>query len=99
MLYPVELRARVRRFLATACRRYRILIPQQRLPVPLVGAVGFELTTLCSQSRCATRLRYAPRKGAFYSPTLRRSIALAAFCAVMPVAEVFAVAFTVAVPA
>ena len=33
----------------------------------LVGAVGFELTTLCSQSRCATRLRYAPtREGAFY---------------------------------
>lgn len=26
----------------------------------LVGVVGFELTTLCSQSRCATRLRYAP---------------------------------------
>ena len=33
----------------------------------LVGAVGFELTTLCSQSRCATRLRYAPtRETAFY---------------------------------
>ena len=33
----------------------------------LVGAVGFELTTLCSQSRCATRLRYAPtRESAFY---------------------------------
>lgn len=29
----------------------------------LVGAVGFELTTLCSQSRCATRLRYAPKGG------------------------------------
>ena len=28
--------------------------------IELVGAVGFELTTLCSQSRCATRLRYAP---------------------------------------
>ena len=26
----------------------------------LVGAEGFEPTTLCSQSRCATRLRYAP---------------------------------------
>ena len=26
----------------------------------MVGAVRFELTTLCSQSRCATRLRYAP---------------------------------------
>src|SRR5579859_4288242 len=26
----------------------------------LVGAEGFEPTTPCSQSRCATRLRYAP---------------------------------------
>jgi hypothetical protein len=26
----------------------------------MVGAAGFELATLCSQSRCATRLRYAP---------------------------------------
>jgi len=32
----------------------------------LVGAVGFELTTLCSQSRCATRLRYAPNNQIFY---------------------------------
>jgi hypothetical protein len=36
-----------------------------RLIDDLVGAVGFELTTLCSQSRCATRLRYAPNKRAF----------------------------------
>ena len=26
----------------------------------MVGAVGFELTTLWPQTRCATRLRYAP---------------------------------------
>lgn len=26
----------------------------------LVGAAGFEPATPCSQSRCATRLRYAP---------------------------------------
>ncbi len=26
----------------------------------LVGAAGFEPATLCSQSRCATRLRYTP---------------------------------------
>jgi hypothetical protein len=26
----------------------------------LVGAEGFEPPALCSQSRCATRLRYAP---------------------------------------
>ena len=29
----------------------------------MVGAAGFELATLCSQSRCATRLRYAPTTG------------------------------------
>ena len=50
VLYPVELRA---------------LMPI-RAKALLVGAVGFELTTLCSQSRCATRLRYAPKKRAFY---------------------------------
>ena len=27
----------------------------------VVGAVGFEPTTSCSQSMCATRLRYAPK--------------------------------------
>jgi hypothetical protein len=26
----------------------------------MVGATGFEPATLCSQSRCATKLRYAP---------------------------------------
>ena len=26
----------------------------------LVGPAGFEPTTLCSQSRCATKLRYGP---------------------------------------
>ncbi len=31
-------------------------------PLLLVGARGFEPPTPCSQSRCATRLRYAPRK-------------------------------------
>ena len=35
----------------------------------MVGAVGFELTTLCSQSRCATRLRYAPTQELHYSTT------------------------------
>ncbi len=29
----------------------------------LVGAAGFELATLWSQTRCATRLRYAPTAG------------------------------------
>ena len=27
---------------------------------PEVGVAGFEPTTLCSQSRCATKLRYTP---------------------------------------
>jgi hypothetical protein len=31
----------------------------------LVGAEGFEPPTLCSQSRCATRLRYAPILGLY----------------------------------
>ena len=30
------------------------------LDLILVGAEGFEPPALCSQSRCATRLRYAP---------------------------------------
>src|SRR5207302_1626359 len=29
---------------------------------PLVGATGFEPATTCTPSKCATRLRYAPRK-------------------------------------
>ncbi len=29
----------------------------------VVGAIGFEPTTPCSQSRCATRLRHAPTLG------------------------------------
>ena len=31
----------------------------------MVGAEGFEPPTLCSQSRCATRLRYAPMLGLY----------------------------------
>lgn len=29
----------------------------------MVGAAGFEPTTLCPPDRCATRLRYAPTDG------------------------------------
>ena len=29
--------------------------------INVVGAAGFELATLWSQTRCATRLRYAPK--------------------------------------
>ncbi len=28
----------------------------------VVGLAGFEPTTLCSQSRCATKLRYSPTR-------------------------------------
>ena len=45
MLYPAELRAH-------ALQQYRF--------IRVVGAEGFEPPTLCSQSRCATRLRYSP---------------------------------------
>ena len=31
------------------------------VPLRLVGVEGFEPPTSCSQSRCATRLRYTPR--------------------------------------
>lgn len=41
--------------------------PPSSQPIPiLVGAEGFEPPTLCSQSRCATRLRYAPTPHRFY---------------------------------
>ena len=34
--------------------------PERGLFSCVVGAIGFEPTTLWSQTRCATRLRYAP---------------------------------------
>ena len=48
------------------------------LDLILVGAEGFEPPTLCSQSRCATRLRYAPT---FYFDCIANGI-LAALVAV-----------------
>ena len=42
----------------------------------LVGAEGFELSTLCSQSRCATRLRYAPTQKQNYSTTPKPALYL-----------------------
>ncbi len=32
----------------------------------MVGAAGFEPTTLCPPDKCATRLRYAPTRGMPY---------------------------------
>lgn len=47
-------------------RQTKGLAPKRCKPlILLVGAAGFELATLCSQSRCATRLRYAPTKLVF----------------------------------
>jgi hypothetical protein len=45
--------------------RRPLLYPTELRAVPvfaeLVGAAGFEPATLCSQSRCATGLRYTPK--------------------------------------
>ena len=60
MLYPIELRAQ-RVLIQTVV--YSLPIRWSSRPVKLiklVGADGFEPPTLCSQSRCATRLRHAP---------------------------------------
>ena len=55
VLYPNELRAhRFRRF-APAFTWFG-----EKVLGPVVGVVRFELTTLCSQSRCSTRLSYTP---------------------------------------
>jgi hypothetical protein len=43
----------------------------------MVGAIGFEPTTPCSRSRCATRLRYAPNLGDFCQRITRRESASA----------------------
>ena len=40
----------------------------------MVGAEGFEPPTLCSQSRCATRLRYAPTGEKLLRPASRGSL-------------------------
>jgi hypothetical protein len=40
--------------------RERQVFKREKTLGNLVGAEGFEPPTLCSQSRCATRLRYAP---------------------------------------
>ena len=37
--------------------------PEQELGMLLVGLAGFEPATPCSQSRCATKLRYSPCGG------------------------------------
>jgi hypothetical protein len=62
MLYPLELRA----LDVIACRHLdralsvRTCVRDGPGLMWVVGAEGFEPPTLCSQSRCATRLRHAP---------------------------------------
>ena len=47
--------------------RTEVCSPNSKNLILLVGATGFEPATLCSQSRCATRLRYAPTSESPYS--------------------------------
>ncbi len=54
VLYPAELQAR------ESIPSVQTTGPPPGMRRDLVGATGFEPATLCSQSRCATRLRYAP---------------------------------------
>ena len=56
MLYPTELPA----------------VEAKPKTVNLVGVERFELPTLCSQSRCATRLRYTPRAGKYSKPKKKK---------------------------
>jgi hypothetical protein len=55
-----------------AKRKYHLYNQQ----LTLVGAEGFEPPTLCSQSRCATRLRYAPMPAipAFFAQLVEQGI-------------------------
>jgi hypothetical protein len=66
VLYPVELRALASRGVVRCCPAPQRCIAKKaneydrKTAKKVVGAERFELPTLCSQSRCATRLRYAP---------------------------------------
>ena len=57
MLYPNELRAHW-----LTCGTLEQCATREKL----VGVEGFEPPTPCSQSRCATRLRYTPKSQALY---------------------------------
>ena len=56
MLYPIELRAQM----AIPNRYHKMSADKNYKPQQLVGVEGFEPPTPCSQSKCATRLRYTP---------------------------------------
>ena len=53
MLYPTELQAHKK-------KPARLFIQNVHSYKRMVGATGFEPTTPCSQSRCSTKLSYAP---------------------------------------
>ena len=65
-------------------------VPSLLLHLELVGAAGFEPTTLCPPGRCATRLRYAPtvaalkRRELYHAGKARQrrlgSLSAAGFC-------------------
>ena len=58
LLYPTELRAENQ----SICQIRQEKSPLAWAFVLVVGAERFELPTLWSQTRCATRLRYAPTR-------------------------------------
>ncbi len=51
----------------------------------MVGVQGFEPWTPCSQSRCATRLRYTPTESIFYTEKASRG----KYCKIPPMAASF----------
>jgi hypothetical protein len=59
MLYPVELRAR-KQVVRGVMRMAPWFVATVGIGRNLVGVEGFEPPTPCSQSRCATKLRYTP---------------------------------------
>lgn len=56
----------------------------------MVGVQGFEPWTPCSQSRCATRLRYTPTEPIFYT---ERAIT-GKYCKIRPMSAYFSSKFT-----
>ena len=51
----------------------------------MVGETGFEPATLCSQSRCATRLRHSPTGGAYQAIGVGATVYARYFLAVVVV--------------
>jgi hypothetical protein len=60
MKNPIKKTFQRQRISPKSARSYDLLFSVCKVLKVMVGAEGFEPPTLCSQSRCATRLRYAP---------------------------------------